>query len=428
MQPCALFKCPTPINCRQQTLVILVCCRLTQALTLYFELSTLYLYLTMATYKVLQDIEAEDKLFGPFTLKQFIFLGIALSIGFVGFQILTAGLPTLVSVPAIAVLFPFFAIFGFLAAPIGQDQPNDVWLFARLRFLFKPRTRIWNQDGINNLVTVTAPKKPETVLVKNFTQDEVRSRLQALAHTVDSRGWAVKNVNTNLFGTTEYTSQVPSDRLIDPSTLPQEVSNIEVLPTDDMFDTRSSTTAQHLDQLVRQSSDQVRERARSQMLAPSSAEPQPTGQDYWFMNQPAAPQEALPQNYATFAGQQVISPGATDANSAAKESDEEKALLDKIKAEKEITERRDTSHMRVLQPLHDAEGNPLPQTQAAPAVPEQATAQPAPPAQAQKAQDSINPAVRGLADNNDLDIATIARQAKKLNQPNDDGEVVINLH
>ena len=31
----------------------------------------------MATYKVIQDIEAEDKLIGPLTLRQFIYAGYA---------------------------------------------------------------------------------------------------------------------------------------------------------------------------------------------------------------------------------------------------------------------------------------------------------------------------------------------------------------
>jgi hypothetical protein len=35
----------------------------------------------MATYKVIQDIEAEDKLVGPLSLKQFIFALIAIFLG-----------------------------------------------------------------------------------------------------------------------------------------------------------------------------------------------------------------------------------------------------------------------------------------------------------------------------------------------------------
>src|SRR5688572_27439022 len=113
----------------------------------------------MATYKVLQDIEAEDKLLGPLTLKQFIFAAITIVLGFVCFLIITSPAPVFLKIPLITPFVPAILLFGFMAAPISREQPNDIWLLARLRFLFKPRTRIWNQDGISQLVTVTAPKK-----------------------------------------------------------------------------------------------------------------------------------------------------------------------------------------------------------------------------------------------------------------------------
>jgi hypothetical protein len=50
----------------------------------------------MATYKVLQDIEAEDKLLGPLTLKQFIFAAVAIAIGFVEFKLITVGGPAII--------------------------------------------------------------------------------------------------------------------------------------------------------------------------------------------------------------------------------------------------------------------------------------------------------------------------------------------
>ena len=49
----------------------------------------------MATYKVPQDVEAEDKLLGPFTFRQFIYL--------------------LVSAGGIAVIFGLLQIFPLLA-------------------------------------------------------------------------------------------------------------------------------------------------------------------------------------------------------------------------------------------------------------------------------------------------------------------------
>lgn len=367
----------------------------------------------MATYKVLQDIEAEDKLFGPFTLKQFIFAAIAIVIGFIGFRVAITGIPVFIKVPFILMLLPFFAVFGFLAAPIGQDQPNDIWLFARLRFLFKPRLRIWNQDGLSDLVTITAPKRVETVFTKDFTQDEVRSRLQALANTVDSRGWAVKNVNTNLFGQASYVATTTSDRLLDPASLPQEVTSIDVLPSDDMLDTNNNATAQHLDQLVKQSTSEHKQQVRQQVSGQQTAQ-QPSAQDYWFMNQPAAPKISLPQDYATFSNQPVVTPGTNDVIQSVEETAEEKALAEKLIAEKQQAQAHVSDHMRVLQPLHDKEGKPVPQpqpvvTQKTPEIP-------------------VNPAILELANNDDLNVATIARQAQKMNKPKDDGEVVISLH
>lgn len=366
----------------------------------------------MATYKVLQDIEAEDKLFGPFTLKQFIFAAIAIALGFIAFRVGITGIPVFIKVPFILVLLPFFIVFGFLAAPIGQDQPNDIWLFARLRFLFKPRTRIWNQDGISELVSITAPKKVETVFTKGFSQDEVQSRLQALANTVDSRGWAVKNVNTNLFGQAGYLANPSSDRLIDPSSLPQEVKNVDVLPSDDILDPANNSTAQHLDQLVKRSSAEHKQQVIRQM-AGEPTDQQPAAQDYWFMNQPAAPQMSLPQDYATFSNQQVVAPGAQNPHQAVQVTEEEKALAEKVISEKRQAQSLVNDHMRVVQPLHDKDGKPVPQ----PAATIQNTQ-----------QTNVNPAVIELASNDDLSVATIARQAEKINNPKDDGEVVISLH
>ncbi len=43
----------------------------------------------MSTYKVIQDIEAEDKLLGPLTLRQFIYAAVVLVMGFVAFKLMT---------------------------------------------------------------------------------------------------------------------------------------------------------------------------------------------------------------------------------------------------------------------------------------------------------------------------------------------------
>src|SRR5471030_1443257 len=117
----------------------------------------------MSTYKVLQDIEAEDKILGPLTLRQFIYALIAALFLYISFICLTKGASYLL------VLFLPPALFtGFFAFPFGKDQPTEVWALAKIRFLFKPRLRIWDQSGIKELVTVTVPKRIERVLTNGL--------------------------------------------------------------------------------------------------------------------------------------------------------------------------------------------------------------------------------------------------------------------
>ena len=181
----------------------------------------------MATYKVLQDIESEDKLLGPLSLKQLIFAFIAVGLIFMMFRILTATALGVVRWPLLSFFLLPTILFSVLAAPLGRDQPTETWLLAKIRFFLKPRKRVWDQNGPKELVTITAPKKLERKLTKDFSEHEVRSRLDALANVMDSRGWAVKNVNVNLNDQTPYFYQ-DDDRLLDPLTLPQEVQTTDV--------------------------------------------------------------------------------------------------------------------------------------------------------------------------------------------------------
>ena len=80
----------------------------------------------MAVYKVPQDVEAEDKLIGPFGFRQFIYLLIVAFFGFVAF-LLGRIFIGLILIPAPIILF-FLAI----ALPLRKDQPTEVYLAAVL--------------------------------------------------------------------------------------------------------------------------------------------------------------------------------------------------------------------------------------------------------------------------------------------------------
>lgn len=144
----------------------------------------------MATYKVPQDVEADDKLLGPFSFRQFIYLMI------VGGLVFTAVLlfqvfPLLAIIPV-----PFAFFFLLLALPIKKDQPMETYLAALLSFYTKPRKRFWIPGQSDSVIEITAPKKVEENRVRNITEEEAGHRLSFLAAIVDSEGYAIKNANS----------------------------------------------------------------------------------------------------------------------------------------------------------------------------------------------------------------------------------------
>lgn len=143
----------------------------------------------MAVYKVPQDVEAEDKLLGPFSFKQFIFLIItvmALGIAYGLSQIL---------LPLAIIPLPIAIFFAILALPLRKDQPMEVYMAAVISFILKPKVRLWRPDGIEALIEVIAPKNEDRQYGKGYSQEEVQKRLSYLANLVDSRGWSVRGVN-----------------------------------------------------------------------------------------------------------------------------------------------------------------------------------------------------------------------------------------
>lgn len=144
----------------------------------------------MAVYKVPQDVEADDKLLGPFTFRQFIYLMIVF-----GMVVLMVGLfqiyPLLAVIPVPIALF-----FGVLALPLKKDQPMETYLAALLSFYTKPNKRYWLPGQSESVILITAPKKAEAPRARDLSSDEAGHRLSFLAELVDSEGRAIKNAST----------------------------------------------------------------------------------------------------------------------------------------------------------------------------------------------------------------------------------------
>ncbi len=427
----------------------------------------------MAVYKIPQDVEADDKFVGPLSFKQFIFAGIAAIATYLTFLSLTKGFW-----PALILFTPIIIVTGFLAFPWGRDQPTEIWLAARIRFFLKPRVRIWNQSGIKDLVTVTAPKHVDKHYTDGLSQNEVSSRLSGLADLLDSRGWAVKNVNVNAYrNPLSVIAPESEDRLVDLTVLPEEV--VDVTPADDVLDETVSPTAQHFEAMIKDSEEKHRQgimdqlkAARSEPAQEMDAMNQPIAPgahdqsaDFWFLQQGghkkqrtdaesilAAPDRPTELGYATFQTPNIVAPnmesppmipGAVEAPMAAQVSpqDEEK-LLNKIHKDHEHPSSQ-YSHLKTIMPLGQeppvapAMQTPVPQADfpyyadepqgSGPGL--QAAAWQPPATPTQPVTPPVNPAILNLAKNDDLNVATIARQASKQNEQRlSDDEVVISLH
>lgn len=366
----------------------------------------------MATYKLIQDIEAEDHILGPLSLRQFIF-GLIAAFGYYLCFIVFVK-----HVYFLLVLFlPPTLFCTFFAVPFGRDQPTEVWALAKLRFWFKPRRRIWDQSGMKELVTITVPKKVERVLTNGLDQTEVQSRLKALANTLDSRGWVVKNASGNTYMNQPSTPS-DSDRLIDIDPLPQEVPGYDAHASDDILDESNNPTAHKFENMITASSQAHRKELMDELnnIRAGEASKQPSNQaQYWFMGQRSPTASSGPPL-------QPAVTGSSRAPEAQQATADENVLAAQLKTR---VNSGDVSyaHMRTLRPA----GAPPPVAASQPPVAGNngAAGQPAttvtPPS---------DPAILSLAKNNDLNVSTIAREAykaKNSDEPPHD-EVVVSLH
>jgi hypothetical protein len=147
-----------------------------------------------------------------------------------------------------------------------------------------------------------------------------------------------------------------------------------------------------------------------------AAKPQASGPaDYWFMSQPL--KGSLPADQTTFASNQKVNPGSAQDNTflGQKESPEEKALAARLKAQHDQP-KASYGNMRTLRPFE-------PGTQSAQEPPKHKIEAKKP------GKGPSDPAILSLASNNDLNVATLARQAEKAkkNEEPPQDEVVISL-
>lgn len=351
----------------------------------------------MSVYKVPQDVEAEDKLLGPFSFRQFIFLIIAVvSLG-------AAYILARILLPLGLIPVPIALFFGALALPLRKDQPMEVYLAAVISFMLKPKKRLWQPDGIEYLVEVTAPKTEETTRRNNYDQEEVQRRLSYLANLVDSRGWSIRGVN-------------------DPDSSMQADLYNEAQTAFDPLD-ETGATAQNITNLINQSDA----RRRQAMIQTMSAAQQIATDDFQGVSSTDDQSSQSPGSNSSASNTQPGQTSILDDNAPVdqvltadyqpnQQSDIEQSIASSMKAGPYPTMRQSTLI-------------PLDQIPVQPAA--EASAPTAPP---QTSLDSVSPAIIDLAKNHrDFSIQTIQRVANEIEQREKkakkmEDEVVISLH
>ncbi len=350
----------------------------------------------MATYKVPQDVEADDKLIGPFSFRQFIYLiVVAMAIA------LAWGLAQIFVGLAIVPL-PVIIFFGALALPLRKDQPMEIYMAAMVSFYLKPRQRLWDPEGIESLIEITAPKVVEVKRTKDLSQNEAAQRLNYLANIVDSQGWAIRGVA----GTS--------------GTAMNNDVYLEAQGAEDVLDTNTSV-AHAFDQMMTQSTERMREEAKQRMMQATIAPVAPVA--------PAVPITPVPMQPAYDTPMQATPTTPTQPVAAAYTTPQpEPAVAPHF-------DPYPTFKQSIIQPLGDAQH----QAESDITTPAAQPAQQAAPAATQQplqnenlsstSSSALTAGIMNLANNSDLSIETIAHEAQRLKKKAEEEseEVVISL-
>ncbi len=225
----------------------------------------------MGQYKVPQNVETEDKILGPFSIKQFVYLVIALMWGFLMWRIFGFFLPI-----AILLILPVSGIFIALAVGKREEQSFENYFIAFVRFMVLPRKRIWQKDDTKDIVKIIpkAPPKPEEAKPPN--PEEVRGQLHKLATIIDSRGRLQKNEMVQVQDVGYQNAELAS-RVIDPMAESHEVINPQAIAMkDDMLDTQNSDKAAAVGQMLENVEHDVRAQAVENMKKAQSAPAKPS--------------------------------------------------------------------------------------------------------------------------------------------------------
>lgn len=213
----------------------------------------------MGQYKVPQNVETEDKILGPLTIKQFIYVIIALAWGFIMWRIFSAAIPI-----AVLTILPVSGVFLALGLIQREGQSFENYFVAMVRYFFVPRMLVWTKEP-EMVQAIKAPKKKvDTGPTYRRSPDEIRGALKKLATVIDTHGQFQKGETLQLADDQNEAAEI-SKRIAGPQnqSLEQHINNM-AQASDDILDPNSAR-AGSVGNLLQNVEQDVRAQARATM-------------------------------------------------------------------------------------------------------------------------------------------------------------------
>ncbi len=207
----------------------------------------------MGQYKVPQDVEAEDKILGPLSIRQFIYVIIGLGWGVLMWRLLAFNV--VIMIITIVPITGFFLLLGFGRR---QEQSFENYFVALVRFVTIPRIRVWDKDLLQEELIKEAIKVPEVIITKNVS----RGSLAQLALIMDTHG-VQKDPSVQIQDGSNQ-ALAYGQRILEPSqiapTNPGGLNTIQAMPQDDVLD-ESNARNKHINSLLENQEVKIHQQA-----------------------------------------------------------------------------------------------------------------------------------------------------------------------
>lgn len=144
-------------------------------------------------YKVPQKIDLEDKIIGPLTLKQFIYLLAGAMLDYMIFSAAGSSLWAWLIIFLISLLALAFAFIQI------EEQPFSYLVMNLFSYLLRPKMRLWDKRSrVTKAVEFKNKKEEKFNRPAIKAKEEVKSSLETLSQVLDTHGWSPEQYKEEL--------------------------------------------------------------------------------------------------------------------------------------------------------------------------------------------------------------------------------------